>query len=132
MGKIFQSLKQTPFWVTISGGEPFLRKYIEALVGSLYDNSRTAIINIPTNGLFFVRIPIITKQIAEHCPRSQIVINLSIDEIGGRHDAIQGVTGNYGKALKTYAALKAIHAPNLTVGIHTVISSFNVQRLTQI
>ena len=130
--KIFQSLKEKPFWVTISGGEPFLRKDIEALVGSLYDNCRPAIINIPTNGLLMERIPLIVKQIAGRCLKSQIVINLSIDEIEERHDAIRGVPGNYSKALKTYAALKAIHAPNLTVGIHTVISSFNVQRVSQI
>ena len=130
--KIFQSLKQPPFWVTISGGEPFLYKDIDALVGSLYDNCRPAIINIPTNGLLYERIPIIVKQIAGHCIKSQIVINLSIDEIEERHDAIRGVPGNYRKALKTYAALKAIDAPNLTVGLHTVISKFNAQRIPEI
>ena len=130
--KIFQSLKKTPFWVTVSGGEPFLYKDIEALVGSLYDNCRPSIINIPTNGLLFERIPIIVEQIAGHCIKSQIVINLSIDEIEERHDAIRGVPGNYSKALKTYAALKAIDAPNLTVGLHTVISRLNAQRIPQI
>lgn len=130
--KIFQSLKKTPFWVTISGGEPFLYKDIEALVGYLYDNCRPSIINIPTNGLLYERIPIIVKQIARHCIKSQIVINLSIDEIEGRHDAIRGVPGNYSKAIKTYAALMAINAPNLTVGLHTVISKFNAQRIPQI
>jgi len=130
--KIFQSLKQTPFWVTISGGEPFLYKDIETLVGSLYDNCRPFIINIPTNGLLDERIPIIVKQIARHCIKSQIVINLSIDEIEGKHDAIRGVPGNYRKALRTYAALMEIDAPNLTVGINTVISKFNAQRIPQI
>jgi MoaA/NifB/PqqE/SkfB family radical SAM enzyme len=118
--------------VTISGGEPFLYKDIDALVGSLYDNCRPAIINIPTNGLLHQRIPIIVEQIAEHCLKSQIVINLSIDEIGERHDAIRGVPGSYKKALRTYAALRAIDAPNLTVGIHTVISKYNAPRLPQI
>ena len=130
--KIFQSLKKTPFWVTISGGEPFLYKDIEALVGSLYDNCRPSIINIPTNGILYERIPIIVRRIASHCIKSQIVINLSIDEIEEKHDTIRGVPGNYRKALKTYAALKAIDAQNLTVGIHTVISKFNVRRVPQI
>ena len=118
--------------MTISGGEPFLYKDIGALVSSLYDNCRPAIINIPTNGLLCERIPIIVEQIARHCLKSQIVINLSIDEIEGRHDAIRGVPGNYRKALRTYAALRAIDTPNLTVGIHTVISKFNAPRIPQI
>ena len=67
--KIFQSLKPPPFWVTISGGEPFLYKDIDALVGSLYDNCRPAIINIPTNGLLRERIPIIVEQIAKTLPK---------------------------------------------------------------
>ena len=72
--RIFQSLKQTPFWVTISGGEPFLNKDIEQLAGSLYDVCRPSIINIPTNGLLQERIPTIVEQIARHCIESQIVI----------------------------------------------------------
>ena len=130
--KIFQSLKKTPFWVTISGGEPFLYKDIEALVGSLYDNCRPSIINIPTNGLLYERIPTIVKRIAGHCIKSQIVINLSIDEIEEKHDTIRGVPGSYSQALKTYAALKAIDAQNLTVGLHSVISRYNVQRIPEI
>ncbi len=130
--KVFQSLGKSPFWVTISGGEPFLYQDIQELVTSLYDTCHPSIINIPTNGLLQERIPAIVRQIAHHCAKAQIVINLSIDDIEEKHDTIRGVPGNYRKALKTYAALKAIDAPNLTVGIHTVISRCNVQRIPQI
>jgi MoaA/NifB/PqqE/SkfB family radical SAM enzyme len=130
--KIFRSLGKNPFWVTISGGEPFLRNDLTELVFSLYDNCQPSIINIPTNGLLKDRIPITVKQIARHCEKSQIVINVSIDEIGNKHDAIRGIPGNYEKAMETFSALKAIDIQNLSIGIHTVISRFNVNRIRHI
>ena len=67
-----------------------------------------------------------------HCKKAQIVINLSIDEVGEKHDEIRGVRGNYAKALETFSALKSINRPNLSIGIHTVISRFNVTRIPEI
>ncbi|MBW1855162.1 MAG: radical SAM protein, partial [Deltaproteobacteria bacterium] len=129
---IFENLGETPFWVTISGGEPFLRSDISEIVCSLYDRCRPAIINIPTNGILKERIPKAVEEIALHCKESQIVINLSIDEIGDKHDEIRGVQGNYPKALASFNALKSIDMSNLTIGIHTVISKFNVSRIPDI
>lgn len=130
--KVFKSLGRSPFWVTISGGEPFLRPDISETVCSLYDLCKPTVVNIPTNGLLFERIPKVVKEIAQHCRNSQIVINLSIDEIGEAHDEIRGVPGNYRKAMLCYGAVKKIDLPNLSLGIHTVISRFNVTRIPEI
>jgi MoaA/NifB/PqqE/SkfB family radical SAM enzyme len=130
--KVFAGLGQSPFWVTISGGEPFLRSDLSEVVRSLYDQCRPAIVNIPTNGLLTNRIPKTVQEIAEHCSTAQVVINVSIDEIGEKHDAIRGVHGNYEKAVKTVKALKAIQLENVSVGIHSVISKFNADRIPDI
>jgi len=130
--RIFQRFGKDLYWVTISGGEPFLRNDLLELVCSLYDYCRPSVINIPTNGLLRNRIPDTVDQITHHCQNAQIVINLSIDEIEERHDAIRGVPGNYQKAVETFRDLKALERPNLSVGIHTVISRFNVTRIHEI
>ncbi|NLD35610.1 MAG: radical SAM protein [Desulfatiglans sp.] len=130
--KVFKSLGKAPFWVTISGGEPFLRDDLLEIVRALYDNCRPAIINIPTNGILHNRIPDRVKEIASYCKGSQIIINLSLDDIEERHDAIRGVPGNFEKALKSFNGLKKIHLDNLALGIHTVISQFNVSRIPEI
>jgi MoaA/NifB/PqqE/SkfB family radical SAM enzyme len=131
--KLFQNLGgKDVFWVTISGGEPFLRKDLEEVVCALYDICSPSIINIPTNGLLPDRITQITREIAAHCKNAHIVVNVSIDEIGDRHDEIRGVPGNYEKAVETVSSLKALNMPNLSVGIHTVISKFNVTRIPEI
>ena len=130
--KVFRNLGKGPFWVTISGGEPFLRKDLQEFVCSLYDHCKPSIINIPTNGLLNKSIPRIVNNIASHCKKSQIVVNLSIDEIGDKHDVIRGVPGNYAKAMKTFSALKALGKSNLSIGVHTVISKYNVSRISDI
>jgi len=72
------------------------------------------------------------RDITSSSPRTQIIINLSLDDIGERHDAIRGVPGNFERAMRTYEGLRAIEAPNLTVGVHTVISVHNVSRIPDI
>jgi len=129
---VFYSIGKTPFWVTISGGEPFLREDLPALVRSLYDICGPSIINIPTNGLLAQRIPEWVAEIARHCAKAQIVINLSVDELESRHDEIRGVQGNFAKVMETFDALKRLHSNNLTVGFHTVISRFNEDRIPDI
>jgi MoaA/NifB/PqqE/SkfB family radical SAM enzyme len=130
--RVFESLGKAPFWTTFSGGEPFLRSDFFELVRSLYEHCRPSIINIPTNGLLSDRIPVVVKQITDYCQRTQIIVNVSLDGVGEKHDAIRGVAGNYEKALLTFQALKRLNAPNLSVGIHTVISKFNVKQIPDI
>ena len=130
--KVFESLGESPFWVTISGGEPFLRSDLSEIVESLYDQCHPEIINIPTNGILNERIPKIVERIALHCGEAQVVINVSIDEIEENHDEIRGIPGNFEKTMKTLSALKSINLPNLSVGIHTVISKYNVVRIPAI
>lgn len=124
--RIFKKIGHAPYWITFSGGEPFLRQDIVDIAKVIYKASRPRIINIPTNGLLVKTIVEKTEQILKACPRSQIIINLSIDGIEEQHDQIRNVPGNYKKVISTYHKLKALPYKNLSVGIHTVISKFNV------
>jgi MoaA/NifB/PqqE/SkfB family radical SAM enzyme len=72
------------------------------------------------------------EDIAARCPRSQIIINLSLDGIEEEHDRIRGVPGSFKKAVETYRGLRSLSLPNLTVGVHTVISVHNVGRIPDI
>ncbi len=130
--KIFQSWGTSPYWVTFSGGEPFLRRDIVEIAELLYRYSHPKIVNIPTNGLLSDLIPPTVERLAKRCPQSSIIINLSLDEIGEKHDEIRGVKGNYQKTLATYHALRRLKLPNLTLGIHTVISRYNVNNFERI
>ncbi len=129
---IFKKLGRSPYWITISGGEPFLRIDLVELCRVIYKYSRPKIINIPTNGILTSKIVEDVIAIAKDCPKTQIIINLSIDGIGQQHDELRQVPGNYNKIIRTFKKLKELKYKNLTVGIHTVISRFNVKEFSSI
>jgi sulfatase maturation enzyme AslB (radical SAM superfamily) len=71
-------------------------------------------------------------EITRRCSRAQVIINLSLDGVGADHDRIRGVEGAFEKAVETYRGLRRLDAPNLTLGVHTVISVHNVERVPEI
>jgi MoaA/NifB/PqqE/SkfB family radical SAM enzyme len=130
--RVFANIGRTPYYLTFTGGEPFLRRDLVDLVGSAYQHCHPGVITLPTNGLLSDLIPEKVEQLLQVAPNSKLGVNLSLDGIGERHDAIRGVPDNYERALKTYRALKSIHHPNLTLSLHTVISRFNANDIPEI
>jgi MoaA/NifB/PqqE/SkfB family radical SAM enzyme len=127
--RVFESLGDAPYWFTFSGGEPTLRPDLPDMVESAYRHCQPGIINIPTNGILDRVIPGRIEQVLRAAPKSEVIINLSLDAFGAKHDEIRGVPQNWGRAMSTYRQLKNLKNDykNLTVGIHTVISNYNVE-----
>jgi MoaA/NifB/PqqE/SkfB family radical SAM enzyme len=132
--RTFQSLGQAPYWFTFSGGEPTLRKDLPDMVASAYERCRPGIINIPTNGIQDKIIPGRIEQVLQAAPESEVIVNLSLDAYGPKHDHIRGVRGNWEHSMRTYAALKELKSryKNFTLGIHTVISNFSVEHFSEL
>ncbi len=126
--KVFESLGRSPYWFTFSGGEPTLRKDLPEMVASAYRHCRPGIINIPTNGIQHKVIPGRIDAVLRGAPSSEVIVNLSLDDIGTRHDEVRGVRNNWSHAMATWAALKELKREHkhLTLGVHTVISNFNI------
>ena len=122
------------FWITMSGGEPFLRDDLAEIVSSFNRECRPSIINIPTNGLLPDVIYHTVERMVRDCGKARIVVNVSIDHIGAKNDEIRGVPGGYDRAVETFEMLKSLgkKVHNLSVGIHTVISRYNVSDIPQI
>ena len=130
--KIFENLGKSPFWVTVCGGEPFLNKDLADFVILLSKICQPRIINIPTNGLLSEKIQKDVKKILANVKKNELIINLSLDGVGEEHDKIRQIPGNFEKAMKTYRYLREIKAPNFILGVHTVISKFNVDKVPEI
>jgi len=131
--KALASLGKAPYWFTISGGEPLMYPGIVDLAKLAYERCHPGIINIPTNGILKSG-PDRVREILKHCTDSQLVINLSLDGIGEKHDKIRGVPGNFEKfkeRLGQYLAMREEY-PKLTVGIHSVVSVFNVDSIGEL
>ena len=132
--KVFRSLGHSPMWVTVSGGDQFLREDLPEVFRLIRHMLRPTVINLPMNGLITKRIEQLLPQIAKVTEGSQLVINCSIDDVGERHDEIRGAARNFQKILRTYELIKELKKEyrHITLGIHTVISKFNVERIPEI
>ena len=132
--EIFANLGHAPFYMTFTGGEPFLRKDLNEIVIAGAELCRPSVITIPTNGLLTRRILDHTDQICAAASHSKIGINLSLDGIGQEHDEIRQVPGNWDRAIDTWQGLKSLQArhQNLVLSVHTVVSKFNAQRIRDI
>jgi MoaA/NifB/PqqE/SkfB family radical SAM enzyme len=132
--RTFANIGQGPLYFTFTGGEPFMRKDTADMALSAYRHCRPAVITIPTNGILTRQIIKQVDRLCQGAPQSKIGINLSLDEVGERHDEIRMVPGNWQKAMKTWAELKALQQQhdNLVLTNHTVISNYNIDRFFEI
>jgi MoaA/NifB/PqqE/SkfB family radical SAM enzyme len=131
--KVLASLGRAPYWFTVSGGEPLMYPDVVELTLLAYERCRPGVINIPTNAIL-PTIPDRVERIARSCPESQVIINLSLDGIGEKHDVIRGVPGNFKKFEERLKQLLSLRSglTNLTIGIHSVVSVFSIGHLDEL
>ncbi len=132
--RVFASLGRAPVYITFTGGEPFLRRDLADIVLSACRHCHPAVVTVPTNGLLTERIAEQVERICAGAARTRVGINLSLDEVGERHDQVRQVSGNWKRAMDTWQALKKLQGrhSNLILTTHTVISRFNLQRFRKI
>jgi len=132
--KTFESLGKNPVWFTLSGGEPYLRHDIVKICEALCEHCSPYVMTIPTNGLLPTVIENATKKVLENCSDIKLIVNLSLDGIGEKHDEIRGIAGNFERVLDTFQRLKKLKEEyrNLSLGLHTVISKYNVDHVLQL
>jgi radical SAM protein with 4Fe4S-binding SPASM domain len=129
--KIFSRLPRSFVWLSLSGGEPFLRSDIVKICQSAVLNMPSlALISIPTNGLLGDQIITKVKQIMD-LPLPNLFINFSLDGPEKIHDYVRGVKGGFQKTWHTYHKLLDLAAKHktLNVNIETTISGYNIDYL---
>ncbi|MBW2454253.1 MAG: radical SAM protein [Deltaproteobacteria bacterium] len=131
--RFFEQLGRRLQWATLSGGEPSLRDDLPDIVEALASRAAPRVITLATNGTLCDRLPAQVEAMAVHFS-GPLVVNLSFDAVGDEHDRLRGLDGAWQRALQSYRALKDLqrHRSNLVVGIHTVISTHNVERFPTI
>lgn len=129
---LFEQLRGKLYWVTISGGEPFIRPDLTQIVNALCEITRVNIVNIPTNGILTGKIHDDVEEIVYSNPRTEFVLNLSIDGVDKLHDEIRGVPRNWDILIMTLEKLKQVREEhdNLRIGAHTVVSKYNIYDIT--
>lgn len=126
--KILKDIGDSPIWITISGGEPFLRDDLVELFKIITKFNKPQIITIATNGILTDKIYSDINKILSFY-KGELIVNISIDCVNSKYDEIRGVKC-FNEVMKTYNQLSSIK--NLSVGLHTVISKFNINYINEI
>lgn len=86
----------------LTGGEPFLRKDLGAIVSLGVRHLDPRFVHITTNGFLTSRIVDLVERRDRSVPLQLLI---SIDGVGGKHDEVRGVPESFGRAMETLAAL---------------------------
>ena len=112
----------------ITGGEPFLREDLCEIAEKFYENqSQARQITIPTAGAHTERIVDLVERLLEPRPDLILELQLSIDGVGDKHDAIRG-KGSFEKLMRTHDALRPIQDRNSGLRIRF---NYTFGRMTQ-
>jgi len=117
-------------WLSLTGGEPFLRSDLVDIARTINECCRIKILSIVTNGLTPELIEHKVPEIAElRIPFT--FINVSLDGIKEVHNKVRGVYSGYDRAIDTLTRLDAIDRDfeNLRCSFEYTISPFNVGSL---
>jgi MoaA/NifB/PqqE/SkfB family radical SAM enzyme len=121
-----------PFaYLTITGGEPFLRGDIAEIVTAFAQNPKPALIIIPTNGSLTESIIRQTEAMLLSCPKQKIEIALSIDAYGDEHDILKQSPRLFKKVEESFKGLSELRSryKNLKLSIGMVFQRENQSRL---
>jgi MoaA/NifB/PqqE/SkfB family radical SAM enzyme len=121
--------------LSLSGGEPFLRKDLARICHQFIRHNSVRQIYVPSNGYFTGRT---VKQVRETLSEPELdlfVVELSLDGMPDFHDAFRGVRGAFNHALETYDALARLQTEDPRLRIHAASTATNqnigqIERLT--
>ena len=121
-------------YVTLGGGEPFLREDLAEICKTFIRNNDALVISIPTNALHPDRIRKLVEDVYATGTDVVLRISLSLDGIGKDHDNIRGVPGNFERLLDSHKVLISLRKkyPNLEVLVNTTFSKYNQDKLFEI
>lgn len=122
--KIAASLAH-PITLSITGGEPFLRKDLDEIVKVFIGSGKVKEVGIASNGF-------LTDEVSAFCERFRstykdipLSVQISLDGTEQTHDSIRKVKGSFNRALETIGRLKKLEE---TVDKFSVSAGIAVQK----
>jgi sulfatase maturation enzyme AslB (radical SAM superfamily) len=120
--------------VSLTGGEPYLRKDLDRIASAFERNSGVRNIQIPSNGLLVDQTIRRAEKLLKRVSQARVSTGVSLDGLEEDHNRIRQNPKSFQRAIETLQALKQLkpHFPNLSVGIALTVSAANCDRLDPI
>ena len=111
--------------LSMTGGEPFLRKDFADVASVLIKHTRARFVTIPTNGSLTDRMVAFFERILPEFPDTYFRLVYSIEGIGSDHDDSRSMPGSYDKIRESFAALKGFRErfSNLVIDSNSVFTT---------
>jgi MoaA/NifB/PqqE/SkfB family radical SAM enzyme len=119
------------FHVCLSGGEPWLRPDLPEIALTYFEKTPAQVIRISSNGYLTDRIVEGTRRLLGHPSCRNVVMEISLDDIGERHDRIRVLKDSFARAIQTYRSLEALQEEfdNFFVNVNVTVCKSNQERL---
>ena len=104
-GDIFKRAKSL-MHVTVTGGEPFLRKDFVAILDSVIKSSGVPRISIKSNGFYIDRIKKFIPELLDRHKNTEFTLSISLDGFEKVHDRVRNFPGSYKKVVETINEMK--------------------------
>ena len=87
--------------LTVTGGEPFLRKDFVEIIDNIIESCNVPRISIKSNGFYVKRIKEFVPELIEKHPNTEFTLSISLDGPKEIHDKVRVMDGAYEKVLET-------------------------------
>ena len=104
-GSIFKRAKSL-LHLTVTGGEPFLRKDFVRIIDNIILNCNVPRISIKTNGFYTDRIKEFIPTLVNKHKNTEFTLSISLDGSEEIHDKVREFKGAYKKVLETLDVMK--------------------------
>jgi MoaA/NifB/PqqE/SkfB family radical SAM enzyme len=128
--KLSRSLPRL-IYLSLGGGEPFLRPDLADIVRLFHRFSGILYCNIVTNGVLTERIVSCARRVLSECPDLRLKVQVSIDDFEEAHDRRRRLPGAYAGALETVRGLRRL-GRRLQVDVATCLTRSNKARFGEL
>ena len=99
-GNVFKKAKSL-LHLTITGGEPFLRKDLTEIISEIIDSSGVPRVSIKSNGFYIKRIKEFIPILIKRHPNTEFTLSISLDGPKIVHDKVRAFKGAYDQVVNT-------------------------------
>ena len=112
--------------LTVTGGEPFLRKDFVEIIDNILESCNVPRISIKSNGFYVKRIKEFVPELIEKHPNTEFTLSISLDGPKEIHDKVRVMDGAYDKVLETIETMNPYRKkPNFFLRLASVITQDN-------
>ncbi|MFB6190592.1 MAG: radical SAM protein [Candidatus Nanohaloarchaea archaeon] len=117
------------YWVTVSGGEPFMREDFAELMDVIVNGTEPSFVTIATNGMLNRETREAMEEILQVTSDTEFVLNFSVDGPLGTHEYLRRTRNAFEKVSRTIEEVRGLDSDRISIGANTVVSKYNEDKI---